>query len=338
MSTKIQHVTYHQIDPEKWNRLILEAPNGLFYALSWFLDSVIHDWEALIEGDYEAAMVLPVFKRMGIPFIGQPYPAIQLGVFSKKKLTPEKINAFLDAIPSSYQIVRLYLNKFNLVKHNNWKSYTARCYELDLILQPEKLIQKFSKRIQENFGEARKKDFSLIKNLAPNDFIRLWKETDSPGSRAGLNLEQAIRKILARGLHHRMINIVGIYSRYNNLIASVVFSHFKQKTTPFLVALDQKDYGTLPLIWLIYKFILENGGKNKTLRFDPHSELKKPFLSGKVYNMGAPVPGIWDRIAPELGCQLNHFQILERINKSLLTTLTRPFFIGKKLPASLLKV
>ena len=194
-------------------------------------------------------------------------------------------------------------------------------------IDTEKLIRKFSKNVKLDFEKAEKENFSLVQNLAPNDFIYLWKETRSPGSRAGLDLEQTIRKILARGLHHRMINIVGIYSRYNNLIASVVFFHFKQKTTPFLVALDRKNHGMLPLIWLIYKFILENAGKNQTLRFDPLPELKKPFLSGRVYNMGAPVPEIWDRIAPEFGCQLNHFQIVGKASESLLIKLIKPFLI-----------
>jgi len=309
----------------------MDAPNGVFYALSWFLDSTIHDWEALIKGDYEAAMVLPVFRRMGIPFLGQPYPAIQLGVFSKKKLTPIEMNTFLNAIPSSFRFIRLYLNNFNRITHKNWKTYIAQNYELDLILQSEKLIQKCSPRLKKDFIIAQEKDFSLIKDLAPNDFFHFWKDTGGPGARTGIRMEQTIRKILARGLHHRMINIFGIYSKYNNLIASVVFFHFKQKTTPFLVALDQKKYGDLPLKWIMYKFMLENAGKNQTLRFDPLPVLKKPFFSKNINSMGKFVPGYWGPIIQGLGCQKNHFQIIERKNKGLFSGLTKHILMGGKL-------
>ena len=44
----IQYFSHQAIDKKKWDDCIQHAFNGNIYAMSWYLDVVHHDWEALI--------------------------------------------------------------------------------------------------------------------------------------------------------------------------------------------------------------------------------------------------------------------------------------------------
>ncbi len=45
-----------EIDEQKWNALIQTSVQSLPYALSYYLDAVAENWEAIVVGDYEASM------------------------------------------------------------------------------------------------------------------------------------------------------------------------------------------------------------------------------------------------------------------------------------------
>ena len=53
---------HDKIDKVKWDNCISRSVNGHIYARSWYLNIVSPDWDALIEGDYEAVMPL-TWKR-----------------------------------------------------------------------------------------------------------------------------------------------------------------------------------------------------------------------------------------------------------------------------------
>jgi len=78
-------VRHADINRPQWDALITEAPNGLIYALTWYLDSVSPGWEALIkeeDGRYVAVLPLPVRRKFGLRYLQQPLFAQQLGLFS----------------------------------------------------------------------------------------------------------------------------------------------------------------------------------------------------------------------------------------------------------------
>lgn len=78
---EIKHFTRSQIDPDRWNAAIEKSNITHPYALSWYLDVVAPGWEALIQGDYETVMPLPIGRKLGVKFIYQPYYCQQLGLF-----------------------------------------------------------------------------------------------------------------------------------------------------------------------------------------------------------------------------------------------------------------
>lgn len=80
-----------EIDRRQWDALIARAPNGLIYALSWYLDIVSPGWAALVKeeaGRYVAVLPLPVRRKFGLRYLKQPLFAQQLGLFYLDSPTP----------------------------------------------------------------------------------------------------------------------------------------------------------------------------------------------------------------------------------------------------------
>ena len=81
----MHYVRHHELDRAQWDALIARAPNGLIYALSWYLDVVSPGWTAFVEevgGRYVAGLPLPERTRLGFRYLRQPLFAQQLGLFS----------------------------------------------------------------------------------------------------------------------------------------------------------------------------------------------------------------------------------------------------------------
>lgn len=73
----LDFVPFEDIDKNKWNGNIHYSPNGNIYGYHWYLKSVIKEWDAIIEGDYQSVMPIPrrpltKFEQSLLPFLG-PY-------------------------------------------------------------------------------------------------------------------------------------------------------------------------------------------------------------------------------------------------------------------------
>ena len=82
---EIKYLKHNQIDKQKWDSAIENAENGLVYALSWYLDIVSPNWDALVVGDYEQVMPVTHKRKYGIKYLIQPPFCQQLGFFSQSK-------------------------------------------------------------------------------------------------------------------------------------------------------------------------------------------------------------------------------------------------------------
>lgn len=75
-----------KIDTSQWNKVIEASQDKRIYALSWYLDAVSPGWKAIVAGDYEFIMPVPLsYKWNFIPWICQPPLCQQLGAFGDVK-------------------------------------------------------------------------------------------------------------------------------------------------------------------------------------------------------------------------------------------------------------
>lgn len=301
--------------------MIHDSINGSFYAWSWYLNSVCEEWNILVEGDYETAMVLPVKMKFGIDYLAQPFLTPQLGIFSRENIRPKKIKAFLDHIPGRFKWIRINLNKYNPVVPENWKTRQQKNFELDLIAPAHHISAKYNEAIHEQLRMAKLEDLSIMKQLAPNDFISLWKKTWGNDQKYKKE-ENKLRRLLSRGIHFQVCEINGVYSRFNNLIASSAFFSFGQKTTLLISVFDQTEDFEIPLVFLIHHFIKRNARQNLTLKFELPGLL---FAEGPTSVHSAKNQESMEKIFGQFGAQEFHYASISKKNTGILVKLLKPF-------------
>ncbi|HEV3224943.1 MAG TPA: hypothetical protein VGZ90_18810 [Puia sp.] len=179
----IRYLDRNEIDIEKWDRCILNAPNGLIYARSFYLDSMSENWSALVEGDFQHVMPLTWNKKFGFTYLYQPFFTKSLGVFGKS-LVPFEISSFLLAIPERYTYWDIDLNENNFVsiENKNFKlnQYPRTNHLLPLIddygqlrHQYKRLATRMKKKaIESKLQILRGEDPSLIINLYRKDYSK----------------------------------------------------------------------------------------------------------------------------------------------------------------------
>jgi hypothetical protein len=155
--TDIRYLERNEIDISKWDRCILQAPNGLIYARSFYLDSMAENWSALVAGDYQYVMPLTWNKKFGFTYLYQPYFTKALGVFGMQGAL--EISSFLEAIPEKFKYWDIDLNENNFVSYENKKlnQYARTNYFLSLQeeydhikLQYKRLANRMKKKAIEN--------------------------------------------------------------------------------------------------------------------------------------------------------------------------------------------
>ena len=155
----IRFVKKNQIDQDKYNQCIANALQTRIYAHTWYLDVVANDWSVLILDDYDAVMPLPIYSKLGIKYISQPFFTQQLGVFSKQAITEDIFDEFLKNIPKRFFKIALQFNSENkFIKEN---SVSKNNYILPLDNEYNFLYKNFSKGRKHAVQQGLKNQFTI---------------------------------------------------------------------------------------------------------------------------------------------------------------------------------
>ena len=175
----ITYLTHEQIDKTLWDHCIAQAPNGLVYAWSWYLDIVHPGWGALVEekdGNYLTVMPITCKRKYLINYLCQPFFVQQLGVFSIVPVTAETTQAFLKAIPKQYRLVEIRLNEKNPVE-TSWKGIELHSnHLLDLNRPYNSLSFEYHNNTQRNLKKSLKNDLQLVEGVPIQKIITLFRE------------------------------------------------------------------------------------------------------------------------------------------------------------------
>jgi len=263
---KITHIEHSKINKYKWDNCIRHSFNGIVYAFSWYLDKVCEDWEALIAGDYELVMPLTSQKKYKISFLVQPYYTQQLGVFSTKRLMPETLSYFIEAIPQKYRFININLNTFNNIEINDFTIYDKITYELDLIEGYKKLYSKFSTNTRRNIKKSEKNKVSISPNISASELLNLKKNNSAIPYTD--DIMSTARRVISAALIKHIGKIYGAYTDRNTLCAAAFFISTHNKAIYLIGASTEegKTNGTMTAIMNFY--IKENAEKNLTLDFE----------------------------------------------------------------------
>jgi len=266
--TSVRYIAEHAIDKKKWDRCIEDATNSLIYAYSWYLDEQDIHWDALILNDYEAVMPLTWNKKYGIYYLFQPWFSASLGIFSRKKTTPELVVSFLKAIPAKFKYIDICLNHENHYSCNEFPSKNRITYTLSLKPDYELLKQGYRTQLQRNIQKAIKADLIVKEGIELSEIFPLAKEIfqrTSPISdkefQCFIPLFEAVRK-------HQKLETWGIYNIRNELLASAVFFHAHNRWYYLLVGNHPNGKTLGASHYLLDRFIQRHAGSQDVLDFE----------------------------------------------------------------------
>lgn len=289
---KIKLVKHADIDKTAWDLCIEKAVNGNIYAFSWYLDIVCESWDALIDEDYKTVFPLTQRRKFGIWYLHQPFFTQQLGVYSVMHITPEIVNAFLEAIPAKYLLAEINLNAFNKPDKKKWQVVENLNHELDLIEPYNSIRKNYSQNTVRNIGRAVNHNVSISSSIKPEDIVEMFRQNKG---REIKQLREKDYKRFIRLTYECIVNnkaiCCGAYTAENTLCAGaiVVFSH--RKAIFLFSATNETARQNSAMFLLIDHFIQDLAGNHLTLDFegsnDPNlARFYKSFGSVRVYYPG----------------------------------------------------
>lgn len=278
----IKYLQYNLIDKKKWDDCIGNAFNGAVYAYSWYLDVVCEEWDALVEGDYESVFPIPFKKKMGIHIIYQPFFTQQLGVFSRNKLSPAVVDAFLEAIPKRYKLIHLNLNNHNQPELPGFDKDFMVNHELDLISDYDQLRANYSSNTKRNLAKAEKSDLFFVKDVKPDEIIELFKANRGKGIKVlKENHYLRLRRLIYSCIYRDIGRVYGAYTAENELCAGAVFLESHRKSVFIFSGQSEKGRDRRAMFLLLDNFIRQHANKHLTLDFDgSNDEALSRFYKG----------------------------------------------------------
>jgi len=178
MSSNIRFISHEDLDKTKWNSCVHYANRGRLYGYWWYLKSVVKEWDAIVEGDYET--VFPLFnKKQSLRGEGlyQPDLIRETGIYSVHVLSPKRIENLFTAIPEEYQNIDIILNeglqppeqlKFNISKKTNHQLFLNTDYQT--------LSEAYSPLVHQQLEAARKNNLIITTNLKPEKVADFYKK------------------------------------------------------------------------------------------------------------------------------------------------------------------
>ncbi|MFI5163881.1 MAG: hypothetical protein ACHQHP_01395 [Bacteroidia bacterium] len=265
----IRYLKHNEVDKKKWDNCLDHCVNNIIYSYSWYLDVVCPNWEALVENDYESVMPLTGNKKYGISYLYPPYFAQQLGVFSKEKTEPEKVEEFLNAIPSHYKFLEINLNTRNTFEFLGFQIKKNTNIELSLDSSYEVLRKKFSEDTRRNIKKALKYEVYLKKDISPSDVIRVFrKNTGKKITNLTSKNYKTLLKLIESCIEKKQAEVWGAFSKENKLCAGVVWLIKNNRAIFLFSATDQQAKKSGAMFFIIDKFIQEHAGQKMILDFE----------------------------------------------------------------------
>ncbi len=255
-----------EIDEAKWEACVRSATNGSVFAQTWFLDIVCPDWEALVSGDYEVLLPLPVTRNAGIKHVYSPDLTPYTGIVNKVPVDRDLVWTMLQTIP--YVNVRLVLNAHNKLPFRMAKRLAASRYVvLDLISDMERIESGFAPELGPVVKLYAEKKLTVIRALNVTEYIRFAQDNADDH-----DVFMQLKQLLPFALRYKSAGLYAAFDSYNQMVA-VAFL-LKSNGRLSLMHCTASDADLKGVKAIIYHIIRHNATSNLTLEF--------PFYSHEI--------------------------------------------------------
>lgn len=262
----IQVLLQNEIDKEKWDSCILKSNGSNIYGLYDAVCIACENWRGIIYNDYEAVVVLPVKKKMGLVYSWHPQFMGPLGVFTNQKKR-EAIKEMLAELSKYSWWIKMYYWQKEGIKGFN---ITEKVYqELEIGNKNIELIRLgYNQNTKRNYKKAAKLDLAIQPITDVDLVINSFKK--NKGSQIE-NINDASYKLLKKLMNHWMENgsghITAIYD--GDALAAIGY---------FLVHRETITY---------YKGVVTDTGKsNGAMHFLIDHEIESHLKQCKYFDFG----------------------------------------------------
>ena len=263
----IQYLSHKEIDKTKWDACIKQAPNGLIYAYSFYLDAMAKHWDALVLDDYQAVMPLTWNKKYDFLYLYQPAFTAQLGIFGKN-LNEWLIEDFGKRIQEKFKLIEISLNSGN---NFSWPApFLNRGFNYILRLNSsyDELYKTYRDNHKRNINKANQFGCSVSKEILVDKIIQLNKEQlqhiDGTKPEDYPNFKNLYEFLKTAG----QAKTYAIVDPKNKVLASAVF-FFSHNRAYYIMVGNHPDGKTLGASHaLIDAFIKDHANQNLILDFE----------------------------------------------------------------------
>lgn len=213
-------LTHNEIDFDLWDRVVEDSVNARVYAMSWYLDRTAGMWEALVWGDYQYVMPLPVGKRWGIRYIYQPFFCQQLGIFPSPPV--EIQSEFAQELKKSYRYFEFQANPhLNADAFEGFNVGTRINYVLPLLQPYPALFMNYRSNARNHIAKAHKKGVRIVNALDAMQYVALKKQNTEVDVRS--KSYRILSRLIAWSLTNGRGQLVAAISPNNEVCAAAFF-------------------------------------------------------------------------------------------------------------------
>lgn len=265
--SQIKYLQHNEIDKVRWDACIDNAPNGLIYPYSIYLDYMAKHWDALVWGDYEAVMPLTWNKKYSFYYLYQPAFTASLGVFGKN-LTEMLVGDFLKAIPSKFKLIEITLNSGNIFGGPPPFMIRRTNYILSLNRSYDEFYKAYRDNHKRNIAKAFQLGCTVNKEIPVDEIIKLneeqLKHIDGTKPEDYSNFKRLYELLKTK----EQAKTYAIVDPKNKLLSSAVF-FFSHNRAYYIMVGNHPDGKTLGASHaLIDAFIKDHAGQNLILDFE----------------------------------------------------------------------
>ena len=265
----IRYLNNNEINYRRWDRCITSSFNSMIYGYSWYLNTVCQDWSALIENDYESVMPLPLIRRFGLEGIKTPCFVNQLGIFSSKLVSSDKVKEFFKAIPAKMIFIDICINKFNKSTWRGVLSLKKSHFELDLIKPYQKILKSYSQDLKEKLDKAKKFKLTVLKGIAPNELFEMNINLQKLKLHyIGEGKSRLLKSLISTSFRYNFGELFGVYDAFNTLCCAAFFVWSESRAILLYSVTSLEGIKENAFHFLIDHFIQVNSGRFVTLNFD----------------------------------------------------------------------
>jgi hypothetical protein len=268
MNNGLQYISNNKIDFKKWDRCLACANNSRVYAFSWFLDRTAEKWDALVWGDYEFVMPLPVRKKWGIRYVYQPVFCQQLGIFPEPPISVQE--QFVGFLSEKFRYIQIQVTpQINQDVFSKFEVTEKANLVLPLMADYKGIALQFSQNVRRNIVKAGKEGISVVRGLNPAEFIDGKKTSDL--AKSNPKTFENLSRIMSFSISESTGIIYAAYTQQNELCSAAFFLQSGTRVVYLSAFSTSEGKRSNAMHLIVDEFIRDYAGSGNLLDFEGSS-------------------------------------------------------------------